>query len=54
MAPEYQAAREAALSVDPKVQVIAVTVLTSMADDDLRAVGQGDSVALHRTELVGS
>ena len=35
-----RAAKEAAASVDPAVQVIAVTVLTSLADDDLRAVGQ--------------
>ncbi|MBV8799710.1 MAG: orotidine-5'-phosphate decarboxylase [Alphaproteobacteria bacterium] len=41
-----RAAKEAAASVDPKVRVLAVTVLTSMTDDDLRAVGQGDSVAL--------
>lgn len=35
-----RAAKEAAASVDPQVQVIGVTVLTSLADDDLRAVGQ--------------
>jgi orotidine-5'-phosphate decarboxylase len=33
-------AKEAAASVDRAVQVIAVTVLTSLADDDLHAVGQ--------------
>ncbi len=35
-----RAAKEAATSVDPAVQVIAVTVLTSLADPDLQAVGQ--------------
>jgi orotidine-5'-phosphate decarboxylase len=35
-----KAARDAAKSVSPKTRVIAVTVLTSLADDDLRAVGQ--------------
>jgi orotidine-5'-phosphate decarboxylase len=35
-----RAAREAAYSVNPKTKVIAVTVLTSLSDDDLAAVGQ--------------
>ena len=35
-----KAAREAAYSVNPKTKVIAVTVLTSLTDDDLAAVGQ--------------
>lgn len=35
-----KAAKEAAASVNPAVQVIAVTVLTSLADDDLPRVGQ--------------
>ncbi|HEY2032650.1 MAG TPA: orotidine-5'-phosphate decarboxylase [Rhizomicrobium sp.] len=35
-----RAAKEAAASVDPKVKIIAVTVLTSLEDSDLDAVGQ--------------
>jgi orotidine-5'-phosphate decarboxylase len=35
-----KAARDAARAVSPKTRVIAVTVLTSLSDDDLRAVGQ--------------
>jgi orotidine-5'-phosphate decarboxylase len=35
-----KAARDAARSVSPKTRVIAVTVLTSLSDDDLTAVGQ--------------
>jgi len=35
-----QAARDAAKEVDPSIRVIAVTVLTSMSDADLLAVGQ--------------
>lgn len=35
-----RAAKEAAASVDPAVKVIAVTVLTSLTDDDLPVVGQ--------------
>ena len=35
-----QAARDAAKAVNPATRVIAVTVLTSLADDDLVAVGQ--------------
>ncbi len=35
-----QAARDAAKSVNPATRVIAVTVLTSLGDDDLVAVGQ--------------
>jgi len=35
-----RAAKEAAASVDPNVKAIAVTVLTSMDDTDLSAVGQ--------------
>ena len=46
-----RAAKEAAASVDPKVKVIAVTVLTSVADQDLRTIGQGDSVALQVERL---
>jgi len=46
-----RAAKEAAGSVDPNVKVIAVTVLTSMADQELRTVGQGDSVALQVERL---
>jgi len=46
-----RAAKEAAASVDPKMKVIAVTVLTSVADQDLRTIGQGDSVALQVERL---
>jgi orotidine-5'-phosphate decarboxylase len=46
-----RAAREAAASVNPNVKVIAVTVLTSMGDDDLSSIGQGDSVALQVARL---
>jgi orotidine-5'-phosphate decarboxylase len=46
-----KAAREAAASVNPNVKVIAVTVLTSMGDDDLSSIGQGDSVALQVARL---
>ena len=35
-----KAARDAARAVSPKTKVIAVTVLTSLSDDDLVAVGQ--------------
>ncbi|MBV8978579.1 MAG: orotidine-5'-phosphate decarboxylase [Alphaproteobacteria bacterium] len=35
-----RAAKDAAASVDPKIRVIAVTVLTSLADPDLDSVGQ--------------
>ncbi|HWF64055.1 MAG TPA: orotidine-5'-phosphate decarboxylase, partial [Rhizomicrobium sp.] len=35
-----KAAREAAHSVNPAIKVIAVTVLTSLTDDDLAKVGQ--------------
>ena len=35
-----KAARDAARAVNPKMKVIAVTVLTSLSDDDLVAVGQ--------------
>ncbi|HSC60610.1 MAG TPA: orotidine-5'-phosphate decarboxylase, partial [Rhizomicrobium sp.] len=35
-----RAARDAAASVDPNVKIIAVTVLTSLEDSDLDAVGQ--------------
>jgi orotidine-5'-phosphate decarboxylase len=46
-----RAAREAAASVNPNVKVVAVTVLTSMGDDDLSSIGQGDSVALQVARL---
>jgi len=46
-----RAAKEAAASIDPNVRVIAVTVLTSTVDEDLPAVGQGDSVALQVARL---
>jgi len=46
-----KAAREAGASVNPNVKVIAVTVLTSMGDDDLSAIGLGDSVALQVARL---
>jgi orotidine-5'-phosphate decarboxylase len=46
-----RAARDAAASVNPNVKVIAVTVLTSMGDDDLSSIGQGDSVALQVARL---
>jgi orotidine-5'-phosphate decarboxylase len=46
-----RAARQAAAETDPKVKVIAVTVLTSVADEDLAAIGQGDSVALQVSRL---
>jgi orotidine-5'-phosphate decarboxylase len=45
------AAKEAAAQAEPKVKVIVVTVLTSMTGEDLRAVGQGDSVALQVSRL---
>jgi orotidine-5'-phosphate decarboxylase len=35
-----KAARDAAKAVSPKTKVIAVTVLTSLSDEDLKAVGQ--------------
>lgn len=35
-----KAAREAAHGVNPNTKVIAVTVLTSLSDDDLAAIGQ--------------
>lgn len=35
-----RAAKEAAASIDPDVKIIAVTVLTSLNDNDLAAVGQ--------------
>jgi orotidine-5'-phosphate decarboxylase len=35
-----KAARDAARAVDPNTKVIAITVLTSLTDDDLTAVGQ--------------
>ena len=35
-----RAALDAARSVDPKIKIIAVTVLTSLEDSDLDAVGQ--------------
>jgi orotidine-5'-phosphate decarboxylase len=37
-----KAAREAAHGVNPHIKVIAVTVLTSLSDDDLAKVGQRD------------
>lgn len=40
-----KAARDAARAVSPKTKVIAVTVLTSMADSDLTAVGQATPAA---------
>lgn len=40
-----RAAKEAAASVDPKVKVLGVTVLTSLVEHDLRLVGQADNVA---------
>lgn len=40
-----RAAKDAAASIDPKVKVLAVTVLTSLTEDDLRAVGQADNTA---------
>lgn len=46
-----RAAKDAACSADPNVKVIGVTVLTSIADQELRAVGQGDSVALQVERL---
>src|SRR3954447_18839090 len=36
-------AKKEASAVDPKVKVIAVTVLTSTTDNDLPVIGQGDS-----------
>src|SRR3954447_15105444 len=46
-----KAAKEAADAADAKVRVIAVTVLTSMTDEDLPVVGQGDSMALQVARL---
>jgi len=46
-----KAAKEAAAIAGPNVKVIAVTVLTSMTDDDLPVIGQGDSVALQVVRL---
>lgn len=46
-----KAAKEAAAAVNPKVKVIAVTVLTSTTDNDLPIIGQGDSVALQVARL---
>jgi orotidine-5'-phosphate decarboxylase len=46
-----KAAKDAAEAVDAKVKVIAVTVLTSMTDEDLPVVGQGDSMALQVARL---
>jgi orotidine-5'-phosphate decarboxylase len=46
-----RAAREAAGSVNPKVKVIAVTVLTSLEAEDLKSVGQGESAALQVERL---
>jgi orotidine-5'-phosphate decarboxylase len=46
-----RAAREAAVAVNPEVKVIAVTVLTSLDREGLRAVGQGDSAALQVERL---
>ncbi|MFL5238164.1 MAG: orotidine-5'-phosphate decarboxylase [Rhizomicrobium sp.] len=44
-------AKKEASAVDPKVKVIAVTVLTSTTDNDLPVIGQGDSVALQVARL---
>jgi orotidine-5'-phosphate decarboxylase len=38
-----RAAKDAAAALDPKVKVLGVTVLTSLTEDDLRAVGQADN-----------
>lgn len=46
-----RAAKEAANAVDPKVRVLAVTVLTSIEDEDLKLIGQGDSAALQVARL---
>jgi orotidine-5'-phosphate decarboxylase len=40
------AAADAAKSVDPNITIIGVTVLTSLAGDDLFTVGQGDDTLL--------
>jgi orotidine-5'-phosphate decarboxylase len=39
-----RAAKDAASAIDPKLKVIAVTVLTSLVEDDLRKVGQADNI----------
>lgn len=40
-----RAAKEAAASIDPKVKVLGVTVLTSLTEHDLRALGQAGNVS---------
>ena len=49
-----KAAMEAAATVTPRPKIIGVTVLTSLDDDDLEAIGQGDEVQLqaHRLALL--
>ncbi len=46
-----RAAKDAAMQIDPEVKVIAVTVLTSLADGDLETVGQAASAAEQVTRL---
>lgn len=46
-----RAAKEAAMSVDPDVKVLGVTVLTSLNDRDLDAVGQHAPAAAQVTRL---
>ena len=46
-----KAARDAAVAANPAVKTLAVTVLTSMTDEDLLATGQGDSIALQVARL---
>lgn len=46
-----RAAKDAAMQADPEVKAIAVTVLTSLADADLEAVGQTASAVEQVTRL---
>ena len=46
-----RAALDAAKSVDPKIKLIAVTVLTSMSSDDLPPIGIGDALPKQVTRL---
>ena len=45
------AARDAAKAIDPDVALIAVTVLTSLGEEELASVGQGDDALLQAHRL---